>query len=163
MIVVTAVQFDSTMKTALQQFVEMYFDGNQHMIASTMVSFPACSTTFNRPILDRPMPFPVINFQQMPSPPQDFRANMLMRKLDYQLLAITNDPSGQLQDQISQCLGIIFSQCRDVLAVSGIQVQRVGEPIAIPDAEHQYGVTQRVIRFLVVLTTGADNWNSNGQ
>jgi hypothetical protein len=160
MTVVTAVQFDSTMKTALQQFIEMYFDGGTHEIASTMVSFPVASTTFNRPILDRPLDVPVvINFQQLPSAPQKFLGRNLMRRVDYQVLVICNDPSGQTQDWASDCLGVIFSQCRDVLAVSGIRVERVGEPLAWADPAHEYGLTQRVVRFLVVLTGGAGNWN----
>ena len=162
MTVVTAVAFDSTMKTALAQFVEMYFDGNQHNIASTMVSFPVASTSFNRPILDRPFidNQAWINFQQLPSPPQEFRQSNLRRKVDYQVLVLTNDPSGQFQDWVSECLAVIFTQCRDVLAQSGIRVERVGEPLAIPDSTHEYGVTQRVLRFLVELPGGAANWNS---
>ena len=161
MTVVTAVAFDSTMKTALAQFIEMYFDGTAHNIASTMVSFPLASTTFNRPILDRPLEDNVarINFQQLPSIPQDFRGMNLMRKVDYQVLIITNDPSGKFQDQVSECLGIIFTQCRDILAQSGIRVERVGEPVAMTDPDHEYGVTQRVLRLLVVLPGAARNWN----
>ena len=161
MIVVTAVAFDSTLKTALQQFIEMYFDGQQHNIASTMVSFPLASTSFNRPILDRPLEDNVaqINFQQLPTLPQDFRGMNLMRKVEYQVLIITNDPSGKFQDQASECLGIIFTQCRDILAQSGIRVERVGEPVAMPDHTHEYGVTQRMLRFLIVLPGGARNWN----
>jgi len=169
--VVTAVAFDSQMKTALQQFIEMYFDGNQHLInvvpasggapVPTFISFPPASTTFNRPILDRPLPGDVsqINFQQLPSPPQEFRGRNLRRIVDYQVLGITNDPSGKTQDQVSECLGIIFTNCRDILAQSKIRVQRVGNPVAIPDAEHEYGVVQRVVRFLVELPGGAANWN----
>jgi hypothetical protein len=162
MMVVTAVAFDSKMKTALQQFVEMYFDGTQHNIASTMISFPAASATFNRPILDRPLPgnVPNINFQQLPSAPQCFYGDDLIRIVDYQVLGITNDPSGKTQDQVSDCLGTVFSQCRDILAQSGIRVDRVGEPVAIPDSLHEYGVVQRVIRFRVELVRGAANWNS---
>lgn len=162
MTVVTAVAFDSTMKTALNQFIEMYFDGNQHNIASTMVSFPVASTSFNRPILDRPLEDNVaqINFQQLPSPQQDFRQNNLLRKVEYAVLVITNDPSGKFQDWASECLGVIFTQCRDVLAKSGIRVERVGEPLAIPDSTHEYGVTQRMLRFLVELPGGAANWKS---
>jgi hypothetical protein len=161
MTVVTAVAFDATMKTALQQFIEMYFDGGDHNIASTMVSFPVASTTFNRPLLDRPFTDDVvrINFQQLPSPAQSFNSRALIRKLDYQILSITNDPSGQLQDWASDCLGLIFSQCRDILAQSGIQVDRVGAPVSLPDTEHEFGVTQRMVRFRVVLERGAANWS----
>lgn len=167
MTVVTAVAFDSTLKTALQQFIEMYFDGGTHTIMTqdasgnlvpTAISFPAASASFNRPIVDRPLTIPRINFQPLPSPPQDFRGKNLRKKLDYAVTAITNDPSGWTQDRISQCLGIVFTQCRDVLAQSKIRVERVGEPVSLPDHEHEYGVTQRVMRFLVELPGGAVNW-----
>lgn len=162
--VVTAVQFDATMKTALQQFVETYFDGGTHLIASTLVSFPLASTTFNRPILDRQLEDNVahINFQQLPSQPQQFRGTNLRKKVDYQILVITNDSSGKFQDWASDCLGVIFSQCRDVLATSGIRIETVGEPVAWADPSHEYGVTQRVVRFLVELPGANRNWAWNG-
>ena len=162
--VVTAVSFDANMKTALQQFIETYFDGGTHLIASTLVSFPLASATFNRPILDRPLQDNVatINFQQLPSPPQEFRGMNLRKKVDYQILVITNDPSGQFQDWASDCLAVIFTQCRDVLATSGIRVETVGAPVAWSDPAHEYGVTQRVVRFLVELPGANRNWNWNG-
>jgi hypothetical protein len=164
MTVVTAVAFDSTFKTALQQFIEMYFDGGTHVIASALVSFPLASATFNRPILDRPLQNNVatINFQQLPSPAQEFRGTNLRKKVDYQILVITNDPSGRFQDWASDCLGVILSQCRDVLAQSGIKVETVGEPVAWADPSHEYGVVQRVVRFLVELPGANRNWNWNG-
>jgi hypothetical protein len=164
MMVVTAVAFDSTFKTAMQQFIEMYFDGGTHLIASTLVSFPCVSSTFNRPILDRPLEDNVarINFQQLPSPPQEFRQNNLRQKVEYQILVITNDPSGKFQDWASDCLGVIFTQCRDILAQSGIKVERVGNPVAWADPSHEYGVVQRVVGFLVELPGAARNWNWSG-
>ena len=153
--VIRTTTFEADMRLALNQFIGMYFDGNAHLIAGTAVTFPAVKVTFGRPLVARPLTPTQIVFTPLPSPNQDFRASHVMRKLNYQVLAIAADASGKTQAKISTLLGVIFSQCRDVLAASGIRTQQVGEPIFIADNIHEYGVSQRIVRFMVDLTAGA--------
>jgi len=160
---VNAFTFDSGMKLAFEQFISGYFNGGTYTINGQPLSFPVAKPLFIRPQLHRPLMVPLIVFLPLPSPDQQFRGINLRRILNYQVQAITNDPEGASQDKISQLLGVLFSECRDVLAQSGVRIQRVGEPIPIPDAAREYGVTQRIIRVLVELVGGAASWQQAGQ
>jgi len=147
-----------SMREELITFLRAYFDGTEHAFGGEAVEFPDCSVMLDRPQFDVSLGKPVIFLDTLEPRSLDRKASTAgMRQrfdIPMRFAVYTSDSkkSWKVNDQIQDCLGVVFNGAPAELGSVGIKTRAVGGPVKIHlDASQEWQVSYRIVTFRVAL------------
>ena len=149
---------NASMREELLEFLGAYFDGTDHAFGGESVEFPDCTVTLDRPQFDKTLSKPSIFLDTLEPRSLDRKASAAgMRQrfdIPMRIAVYTSDSkkSWKVNDQIQDCIGVVFNGAPAELGAEGIKTRAVGGPVKIHlDASQEWQVSYRTVTFRVAL------------